>query len=72
MKTDVQQALFSCDNGRLLCGAHLGHAARTTGRDISGQPVAQLTDSQRDALRELLAADPVCEVCAYLSRPEHR
>jgi hypothetical protein len=63
-------ALFATDGGRLLCFDHLGHSAKTTGRDISGQPVARLTTKGLASLTRLLAsagmAAPTCEVCAYL------
>lgn len=36
-------AIYLGDNGRALCGAHLGAMASTTGRDISGQPLHRLT-----------------------------
>lgn len=38
-------ALYFTDNGRIVCGAHCGMSARFTGRDISGQRIARVTDA---------------------------
>ena len=55
--------LYLGDNGRCLCGAHLGNSARYTGRDISGQKVEELTiASAREAIR-IYGWDPECETC---------
>jgi hypothetical protein len=35
-------ALYFCDNDAALCGEHLGHSAKTTGRDISGQRIEKV------------------------------
>lgn len=35
-------ALYLCDNGRCLCGEHLGSSAKATGHDISGQAIYQI------------------------------
>ena len=35
--------LYLGDNGRCLCGEHLGTSARYTGRDLSGQPIMAIT-----------------------------
>jgi hypothetical protein len=50
------------DNGRTLCGAHLGMTARYTGRDLSGQPILHVTP---DVLAEARAQGwtPRCETC---------
>lgn len=42
MATIKENALYLCDNGRCVCGKHLGHSARTTGRDVSGQRIYQI------------------------------
>lgn len=54
--------VYLCDNGACYCGAHCGNAARYTGRDISGQPVVEVTPA---VLRECLAEgwEPACEAC---------
>lgn len=41
--TTKPEALYLGDNGRCLCGEHLGATARHTGRDLSGQPVMEVT-----------------------------
>ena len=40
-------ALYQGDNGRLLCGRHLGAMASATGRDLSGQPLMRITTKDR-------------------------
>lgn len=35
--------LYLGDNGRALCGEHLGSTARRSGRDLSGHPVLAVT-----------------------------
>ncbi len=54
--------IYLTDNGRALCGAHLGSSARYTGRDISGQPILPLTPAD---VRESVADGwhPSCETC---------
>lgn len=52
--------IYLGDNGRAYCGEHLGHTARTTGRDLSGQAILAITPE--------IAADPdaaeiKCEQC---------
>jgi len=56
------RALYLGDNGRCLCADHLGHTARTTGHDLSGQPLHRVTAEERAA--ESLAGAPMrCELC---------
>lgn len=54
-------AVYLCDNGMALCGTHLGVTAKTTGRDISDQPIYRVTPAD-------LAAEGMtslkCECCA--------
>ena len=57
-------SLYLTDNGRVLCGRHLGASARWTLRDISGQRVLEVTPevvawARLDGTEELL----VCEEC---------
>jgi hypothetical protein len=58
--------VFSTDNGRLLCHAHLGFSAKHTGYDISGQRISKVT-------QKLKASDPTfgweCEECWYANLP---
>lgn len=70
-------ALYLTDNGRCLCGAHLGASAQATGRDISGQKIEELGPDDVTAwLAEMVAMraenprEPECEVCAKkITRP---
>lgn len=34
-----ESAIYFTDNGAAYCGKHLGYTAKTTGRDLSGQPI---------------------------------
>lgn len=55
-------ALYMTDNGRCVCGEHLGMTAKATGRDISGQKILKVTDE----FVELSKKDgwtPDCETC---------
>jgi len=36
-------SLYLGDNGRCFCGAHAGHSAKYSGRDLSGQQVLRVT-----------------------------
>ncbi len=56
-------AIYFTDGGTVLCGAHLGASARYTGRDISGQPIEQVTPED---VRLALSEDGwtiKCETC---------
>ncbi len=37
--------LYFTDNGRVVCGSHLGYTAKASGRDISGQKIAAVSPS---------------------------
>lgn len=69
MKTKPKQfvversALYVCDDGAILCGAHLGWTAETTGRDISGQRVVKMGDSFVREFTEIVKSAPRCERC---------
>lgn len=55
--------IYLTDNGKALCGEHLGASARFTGRDISGQPILPMTPA---IVRESIREDqwhPTCEQC---------
>lgn len=52
--------IYLGDNGRALCGRHLGMSARFTGRDLSGQKIMAITP-ELAALPE--CADIACETC---------
>jgi hypothetical protein len=55
--------IYLTDNGRALCGDHLGVTAKSTGRDLSGQPIMPCTP---DVVRDSLYSEewwPCCETC---------
>ena len=56
--------LYICDNGEVRCGAHCGHTARMTGRDISGQPVQAITEDDQQSLQAEHGFRLSCEECA--------
>lgn len=65
------RALFLTDNGRCLCGQHLGSSARFSGRDLSGQPILELTAEVLDIAREEFAGyTPSCESCGLTAEGE--
>lgn len=39
----LADTLYLVDNGACYCRAHLGITAKTTGRDLSGQPILPIT-----------------------------
>jgi hypothetical protein len=59
------------DGGSIFCGAHAGATARYSGRDLSGQPVMEITPAMLPAWRREIAAiggdpaehAPACEGC---------
>lgn len=55
--------IYLGDNGMSLCGEHHGMNARFTGRDVSGQPVLEITpDIAAEAKRDM-AHTIKCEQC---------
>lgn len=55
--------IYLTDNGRAVCGSHLGASARYTGRDLSGQEILPVTpDVAQQALDEF-GYIPECEDC---------
>jgi len=65
----LRDALYLGDNGRITCYAHHGTTALLTGRDLSGQRMAVVT--QRDAAEWLTKiGEPImCEDCRMGIRP---
>lgn len=62
-------AVYLTDNGRALCGAHLGSSARMTGCDISGQPIMRVTEpmvAEAKAVGWIVA----CEQCGKRAQPD--
>ena len=57
-----ESSLYLGDNGRCLCGKHSGMTAQYTGRDLSGQRVAEVT--ARDAEEAKMMGFALrCESC---------
>jgi hypothetical protein len=44
-------SIYLCDGGRALCGEHLGHTAKTTGRDLSGQQIMRVDPAELNRTR---------------------
>lgn len=59
-------ALYFTDNGRILCGDHLGMTARFTGRDISGQRIAAVKPRDVAELARL-NVECNCERCGKVA-----
>jgi hypothetical protein len=57
------QTIYLTDNGRALCGDHLGSSARHTGRDISGQPILPLSPENVRYSIDAEGWHPACEHC---------
>lgn len=55
-------AVYLTDNGRALCGAHLGATARMTGCDLSGMPILEMTP-ELVAEAQAEGFTPKCETC---------
>lgn len=66
--TPIANALYLCDNGRCLCGRHLGASAKHTGRDISGQPILRLDTDAIAYYQQEFGTEPACETCIRPSR----
>ena len=57
------------DNGAAYCGSHLGASAKMTGRDISGQPIHEVTPPDVRAFGSFVIA---CEECGREASTLHR
>ena len=57
------KTLYLTDNGALYCHDHLGHTAKATGRDLSGQPIERLTEADHKALCRTYGRFVDCETC---------
>ena len=55
--------LYFTDNGRVLCGEHLGMSAMYTGYDISGQKIVRVTPAEAEAAKRDLDCALDCEDC---------
>jgi hypothetical protein len=67
-KIPADGTLYFTDNGRLLCGNHLGASAAYTGRDISGQRIARVRDGELAALAAEVGHPAGCETCTASAR----
>lgn len=56
-------ALYFTDNGRIVCGRHLGASARATGRDISGQAIKEATLDEATRWLHEVGESMQCEDC---------
>lgn len=61
--TPDPMALYLTDNGRALCGRHLGASATYTGRDISGQLIERVTAADAAAAHKKYGVTFCCESC---------
>lgn len=61
-------AIYLTDNGRALCGDHLGSTARHTGRDLSGQRILRVTPTMVREYAKMDAGDLACESCQQVDR----
>ena len=63
-----ERTIYLGDNGRALCGQHLGYMAKHTGCDLSGDPVIPVTV---DLLAEarVLGISITCENCGKIAVP---
>lgn len=55
--------IYSTDNGRTLCGKHLGSSAKATGHDISGQAIAPIGPDEAQYAKATFGYIPECETC---------
>ena len=63
MFSPKSSTIYLTDNGRALCGDHLGSSARFTGHDISGQPILPLSPEDVRYSVEAEGWHPSCETC---------
>jgi hypothetical protein len=54
--------IYLTDNGAVYCYDHLGASALYTGRDISGQPIEEVTPAVLQEARAM-GWEPACEMC---------
>lgn len=59
----TDSTIYLTDNGAALCGEHLGSSARTTGRDLSGQPIEPITPELAAESQRAYGYFPRCEQC---------
>lgn len=64
-----EHTVYLGDNGRALCGAHLGCTAKHTGHDLSGQRILPVTGKVL-AEAVVLGISIACEECGRLAVPK--
>jgi hypothetical protein len=64
--------IYLGDNGRALCGEHLGCSASMTGRDLSGQEIYPITPEDVRYCRESGLPEITCETCGKRPSSLHR
>lgn len=67
LRVSSPDVVFLTDNGRALCGAHLGATARLTGHDLSGQDILPVTGPVLTECMET-GFTPRCESCGKEAR----
>jgi hypothetical protein len=68
--TAKPHAIYLTDNGRALCGEHLGCSAAATGRDISGQSIMEVKPADVAACVRDEKWHPACETCGKKAATE--
>lgn len=64
------EAVYLCDNGAAYCSDHLGASASMTLRDISGQPIEEVTPAMaREA--KAMGWEVACETCGRKASALH-
>lgn len=53
--------IYAGDNGRLICSKCAGYSARTSGVDISGAPVIEMTGADHQAWADAGMGQMTCE-----------
>lgn len=57
------ETIYLTDNGRAVCGEHLGATARMTSHDLSGQPIEPITPELARICQAEYGYIPACEDC---------
>ena len=57
------ETLYLADNGRIICQHCAGNCARSTGYDLSGEPIIAVDSDVLAEMRSVFGADwePACE-----------
>lgn len=71
-KIPADDTLYYTDNGAIYCGRHLGQSAAYTGRDISGQKIAKVSEADLAELAQMMGHPVYCETCEAQARRTER